>query len=410
MPKKVPNTSIKFSPEAIKSLVEGVTTTDELNDLFKDLKRRLINEVLSAEMENHLGYDKHSREEKETPNRRNGSYEKTLLTNDSRMVVEMPRDRECSFSPQIVAKGLRRLDNRFDEKVISLYSRGMSMSEIQGHLEELYDIPVSAELISNITDTVMEDVRAWQNRPLDSVYPIVYLDCLFAKCRESSTIINKAVYVALGVTMEGNKEVLGLWISKTEGAKFWMSVINELKNRGVQDIFIACIDGLTGFEEAIHAIFPHTIVQACIVHMVRNSLKFVPWKDKKEVAASLKQIYIAPTEQAALQALEDFKKIWGDKYPTIPELWYRNWEKITPFLAFPDFIRKAIYTTNAIEATNRQIRKIIKTKSVFPNDDAVLKIIYLALKNAQKKWTMPIRNWTGALNQFAILFAERMPK
>lgn len=413
MPKTSSRSSQKIDPVLIKSLMEGVSSSEDLfgsEGIFTQLKQALVNHVLSVEMEHHLGYDKHARTEKVTPNRRNGSYEKKVLTDTVPLTIEMPRDRESSFAPQIVAKGIRRLDNKFDEKVISLYARGMSMNEIRGHLEELYSTSVSAELISNVTDAVLEDVRTWQNRPLDSVYPIVYLDCLFVKCRESNVIINKAVYLALGVNMEGHKELLGLWIAKTEGAKFWLYVINELKNRGLQDIFIACVDGLTGFEEAIQSVYPQTIVQGCIVHMLRNSMKFVPWKDKKNVAADLKKIYTAPSEQAALEALTQFKKIWDTKYPTIADMWQRNWAKITAFLVFPDFIRKAIYTTNAIEATNRQVRKIIKNKGVFPNDEAIFKIIYLALKNAQKKWTMPIRNWTEALNQFAILFDNRMPK
>ena len=339
--------------------------------------------------------------------RRNGHYSKTVIAGNDTLELSIPRDRDGDFQPQLVPKGARQFDG-FDDKVISMYARGMTMREIQAHLYEIYGTQVSHELISSVTDKVMDEVKAWQSRPLESLYPVIFLDCIHVKTRDNHMICNKAVYIALAINMEGQKEILGLWISKNEGAKFWMQVITELKNRGVEDILIACVDGLKGFEEAIHTIFPRTTVQLCIVHMVRNSLKFVPWKDKKAVAADLKAIYSASSEEAAMLALEQFQEKWDGKYPTISDIWQRNWAGITPCLAFPGDIKRAIYTTNAIEAINRQIRKIIKNKGVFPNDEAVKKSIFLALQNAAKKWTMPIRNWPQALNQFAILFNDRM--
>ena len=374
---------------------------------FQQLKRELVNGMLEGEMDHHLNYPKHDKSPKSTDNRRNGHYPKTVIAGDDTLELSVPRDRNGDFQPQLVPKGVRQFDG-FDDKIISLYARGMTMREIQAHLYEIYGTQVSHELISSVTDKVMDEVQAWQSRPLEALYPVIYLDCIHVKTRDNHMICNKAVYIALAINMEGQKEILGLWISKNEGAKFWMKVITELKNRGVEDILIACVDGLKGFEEAIHSVFPKTTVQLCIVHMVRNSLKFVPWKDKKAVAADLKTIYDASSEEAALLALENFRENWDDKYPTISDIWQRNWTGITPCLAFPKEIKRAIYTTNAIEAINRQIRKIIKNKGVFPNDNAVKKSLFLALQNASKKWTMPIRKWPQALNQFAILFNDRM--
>lgn len=371
--------------------------------LFNQLKTRVVNKILEGEMDNHLGYDKHSKSEKVTDNRRNGVYQKTVIDEDgNNHIIEVPRDRESNFEPQIIPKGVRQFKG-FDDKVISLYARGMTMREIQGHLEEIYCTEVSAELISKVTDRVLEDVESWQVRPLDDTYPIIYFDCIFVKSRDANIICNKAVYIALGVNMEGKKEVLGIWISKNEGSKFWMQVINELKNRGVNKIYVACVDGLQGFPEAINAIFPKTIVQSCIVHMVRNSTKYVSYKDTKEVIADLRAIYTAVNEDLALENLDKFAKKWDDKYPVISDIWRNKWSVIAPLFAFPEYIRKAIYTTNSIESINRQIRKIIKNKGVFPDDKSIKKVIYLALTNAQKKWTMPIRDWSMALNQFHII-------
>ena len=374
--------------------------------LFSKLKKQLIERVLQSELEHELGYDKHSKKGKKSSNRRNGSYNKTILDNEgNKMPIEVPRDREGEYDPQFIPKGIRRFKG-FDDQVISLYGRGMTVGEIQEHIKEIYETEVSKDLISTVTDGVIEEVNSWQTRPLESVYPILYLDCIHVKSRDNHTIINKAVYLAIGVNMEGRKELLGIWIGKNEGAKFWMQVVTELKNRGVSKIYVACVDGLKGFTEAINSIFPDTVVQLCIVHMIRNSTKYVSYKDLKEVTTDLKKIYSATNEEEGSSELEKFTKKWDDKYPVISDIWRRNWSGISPLFAFPEEIRKAIYTTNIIEAANRQIRKIIKNKGVFPTDKSIQKIIYLALKNASKKWTMPIKNWPLALNQFEILCGD----
>lgn len=371
--------------------------------LFQELKKQMINKILEKEMESHVGYEKHSKALKDSENRRNGSYEKTIIDDEGRKVkIEVPRDRDGEFEPILIPKGIRQFKG-FDEKVISLYARGMTIREIQAHLEEIYATKVSPELISKVTDGVLEEISTWQNRPLDTIYPIIYLDCIYVKSRDNHVIINKAVYIAIGVNIDGKKELLGIWIGKTEGSKFWMQVVTELKNRGIEKIYVACVDGLKGFPEAINAIFPDTIVQLCIVHMVRNSTKYVSYKDLKEVTADLKLIYSAINESEGIRALQNFGKKWDHKYPIIFDIWQRNWCGIAPFYSFPEAIRKVIYTTNVIESANYQIRKIIKSKGVFPDDKSVQKIIYLALTNAQKKWTMPIRDWAIALNQFTIL-------
>ena len=374
--------------------------------LFSQLKKQLVERVLQSELEHELGYGKGSKTAKKTSNRRNGKYDKTIIDNEGNKVkIEVPRDREGEYEPQLIPKGLRRFKD-FDDQVISLYSRGMTMSEIQGHIEEMYHTEVSKDLLSTITDGVLEEVNRWQTRALESIYAIMYLDCIYVKVRDNHTVVNKAVYLAIGVNMEGKKELLGIWIGKNEGAKFWMQVITELKNRGVEQIYVACVDGLKGFPEAINSVFPETTVQLCIVHMVRNSVKYVSYKDLKEVTTDLKKIYNATNEEEAKIELELFGEKWNSKYPVISDMWERNWVGIIPIFTFPDDIRKAIYTTNAIESANRQIRKIIKNKGVFPDDKSVQKIIYLALRNASKKWTMPIKNWPMALNQFEILFGD----
>jgi putative transposase len=374
--------------------------------LFQQLKKQIIEKILASELDHELGYSKHSKVPKTDNNRRNGSYEKTVIDGDGRkLTVEVPRDREGEYNPQLIPKGLRRF-NGFDEKVISLYGRGMTVSEIRGHLEEVYQTEVSGDLISTITDGVLEEVTRWQNRCLDRVYPILYLDCIYVKSRDNHIVINKAVYLAISVNMAGKKELLGIWVGKNEGAKFWMQVVTELKNRGVEQIYVACVDGLKGFPEAISSVFPSTIVQLCIVHMIRNSVKYVSYKDLKEVTSDLKQIYTANNEQIAQLELEKFAAKWDKKYPVISDIWRRNWSGIIPFFAFPEEIRKVIYTTNSIESVNRQIRKIIKNKGVFPDDKSIMKIIFLALQNAAKKWTMPIKDWALALNQFEILCGD----
>lgn len=371
--------------------------------LFQQLKKQIVEKILASELDHELGYSKHSKMPKVDNNRRNGSYEKTVIDGDGRkLTVEVPRDREGEYNPQLIPKGLRRF-NGFDEKVISLYGRGMTVSEIRGHLEEIYQTDVSGDLISTITNGVIEEVTRWQNRCLDRVYPILYLDCIYVKSRDNHIVINKAVYLALAVNIEGKKELLGIWIGKNEGAKFWMQVVTELKNRGIEQIYVACVDGLKGFPESISSVFPSTIVQLCIVHMVRNSVKYVSYKDLKEVTSDLKQIYTANNDEMARLKLQQFGVKWDKKYPVISDIWQRNWSGIIPFFAFPEEIRKVIYTTNTIESVNRQIRKIIKNKGVFPDDKSIQKIIFLSLQNAAKKWTMPIKDWSLALNQFEIL-------
>lgn len=390
-----------FKSETIADIVQYCTNEQDLINVFRDLKKATIERVLEGELGHHLGYLKSERSG--NSNSRNGFSHKTITCDQGTLAIDTPRDRDSSFEPQLIQKGQRQFKG-FDDKIISMYARGMSMRDIQSHIEEMYAVEVSHDFISSVTDKVLDEVQAWQNRPLDSIYPIIYLDCLVVKVKENNQIINKSLFLAIGVNMDGHKELLGMWLAKNEGAKFWLAVITELKNRGVEKIYIACVDGLKGFSDAINSVFPATIVQLCIVHMVRNSLNYVPWKDRKLVAADLKNIYSAATADAAEQALLAFKAKWDSRYPTIADIWRRNWQGIIPFLSFPDDIRKAIYTTNAIEAINRQIRKIIKTKGAFSNDEAVFKLVFLALQNAAKKWTMPIREWKLALNQFAILF------
>jgi putative transposase len=376
--------------------------------LFKQLKKALLERALNAELSDHLGYEKGDPKARRHANSRNGHGSKRITGEDGEMEISIPRDRDASFEPQIVKKGQRRFEG-FDDKIISMYARGMSVREIRGHLEELYGVEVSPDLISRVTDEVMDEVRDWQSRPLDEVYPVIIFDALRVKIRDEGVVRNKAVYLALGFTIEGHKEVLGLWIEQTEGAKFWLRVMNELRNRGVNDVFIAVVDGLKGFPEAINAVFPEAAVQTCIVHMIRHSLAYVGWKVRKHVAADLKRIYRAESAEAAALRLDEFEEKWGDKFPPIGKSWRRNWEQIIPFFAYPEAVRKIIYTTNAIESLNMSLRKIIKNRGHFPSDDAATKLLYLALRNIAKKWTLPARTWKQALNQFAILFQDRFP-
>lgn len=390
--------------DEILSMTDNPANFFNEQNLFFELKKAIMERALEGEMAHHLGYPKHG--ERQDSNARNGSTTKTLKTDQGNLQIQIPRDRESTFEPQLVKKHQTRIP-ALDDKIIALYGRGMSMRQIQDCLYDLYATDISPEFISSVTDSIIDQVTTWQNRPLDSVYPILYLDAMVVKVHEDNRIVNKSLYIAIGVNMDGHKDVLGLWLAKTEGAKFWLQVITELKNRGVHDIYIACVDGLKGFTEAINSVFPQTTVQLCLVHMIRNSLNYVPWKDRKAVAADLKNIYTAPTKEAAWQELQKFRKKWDGHYPTIADIWERNWQGVIPFMDFPDYIRKAIYTTNTIEAANRQIRKVIKTKGAFPNDQAVYKLVYLALQNAMKRWTMPIREWKLALNQFAILYTDR---
>ena len=377
-------TTLKIPEDRLlDELIAGCDKTSELfevDGLFDRLKKRLIERVMSAEMENHLGYKKYDNAGKNSGNSRNGLASKEVKSSNSSFQIEVPRDRNGSFEPQIVPKHSRKIDG-FDEQVLALYARGMSTRDISSMLKELYHVEVSASLISDVTDAVIDDAKAWQSRPLETVYPIVYFDAIRVKIKEDKRIINKAVYLALGIGMDGCKELLGIWISENEGAKFWLGVCNELKSRGLNDIFVACIDGLSGFPDAIESVYPKTEIQLCIVHMIRNSTKYVSHKDRKALCADLKKVYGADTLDEAELALEALSERWDSKYPTVSQCWLRHWEHITPFFAYPKEIRKAIYTTNAIESLNRSLRKVFKTKGVFPSDDSVRKIMYLALDN-----------------------------
>lgn len=386
-------------------LAKNIKTEADLKALTKALTKLTVETALNAELTEHVGYEKN--QPRASSNARNGFSKKRLITDEGWFELDTPRDREGSFEPQLVKKHQTRL-TQMDDQILFLYSKGMTTREITDTFKEMYDADVSPTLISKVTDSVKEQVIAWQNRPLDAMYPIVYLDCIVVKVRQNNSIINKSVFLALGITLEGHKELLGMWLAETEGAKFWLNVLTELQNRGIQDILIACVDGLKGFPDAINAVFPQTHIQLCIVHMVRNSLKYVSWKDYKAVTAGLRQIYRAETEAIALQALESFAKQWDEKYPAISKSWRTHWENINTFFAYPQDIRKAIYTTNAIESLNSVIRHAIKKRKVFPTDDSVRKVIYLAIMQASKKWTMPIRDWRSAMNRFMIMFADRM--
>jgi putative transposase len=377
------------------------------NGLLKQLTKALLERAMQAELTDHLGYEKHDPAGHKTGNSRNGKSRKKLKGDFGEIDLETPRDRNGSFEPKIVGKHQTRWTG-FDDKILSMYSRGMTTREIQGHLQEIYGIDVSPTLVSNVTEAVQDEVRNWQSRPLEPIYPIVYLDALYVRMRDNGHVQNRAVYVALGINLEGYKEVLGLWTSANEGAKFWLQVLTEIRNRGVQDIFIACVDGLKGFPEAIEAVYRQTRVQLCIVHLMRHSLNFVSWKQRREVAADLRPIYTAPTADAAELALNDFAAKWDVSHPTISQVWRRNWERVTPLFAFPTEIRKVIYTTNAVESLNMSLRKIIKTRGSFPNEEAAIRLLYLALRNHSKKWST-VQEWREALNRFQILWPERMP-
>jgi putative transposase len=376
------------------------------NGLLKQLTKALVERALKSELTHHLGYGKNEEASAAGTNRRNGSSRKTLKGDFGELEIAVPRDREGSFEPRMVEKNQTRWTG-FDEKVLSMYARGMSTREIQGHLEEMYGVEVSPALVSQVTDGVVEEVKTWQSRPLEPLYPIVYLDALYVKMRHEGRVENRAVYVVIGVSMEGRKEVLGLWTSASEGAKFWLSILNELRGRGVKDILIACVDGLKGFPQAIESVFPHAQVQLCIVHLVRASLNYVNWKDRKQVAADLKPVYRAATAEQARQELDRFVEKWGKKYPAIGRLWNEQWERVTPFFAFTPEIRKVVYTTNAVESLHMSLRKVIKNRGSFPSEESALKLLYLALRKASAKW-QTVQGWREALNQFEILHGERL--
>jgi putative transposase len=392
-----------------KELLDQLLAGRDPQDLFAkdglidELKKALSERMLAAELDDHL----ESEIEAGIANRRNGSSKKTMLTGSSKVTLDIPRDRSGTFDPKLIAKYQRRFPD-FDDKIISMYARGMTVREIRGHLEELYGIDVSPDLISTVTDAVLETVAEWQGRPLDACYPLVFFDAIRVKIRDEGFVRNKAVYIALGILPDGTKEILGMWIEQTEGAKFWMRVMNELKNRGVADILIAVVDGLKGFPDAINAVFPQTVVQTCIVHLIRNSMGFASWKDRKAIAASLRSIYRAENAEAGLAALEAFEAgPWGEKYPAIPQSWRRHWEQVIPFFAFSAPIRRMIYTTNAIEALNSKLRRAVRTRGHFPGDEAAMKLLYLVLNHAAEEWKRPPREWFEAKTQFAIIFGDR---
>jgi putative transposase len=400
-----------INKELIDKLLEDYKSPEDIvgeSGLLKQLTKALVERALHAELTTHLGYEKHSPEGNEQGNTRNGTSSKRLKGEFGTVEIAVPRDRQASFEPKLVPKGETRFAG-FDDKILSMYARGMTTREIQGHLEEMYQVEVSPALISNVTDAVMEEIKAWQSRPLDAIYPIVYLDALVVKMRTDGRVENRAVYVAIGVTLAGMKEVLGLWTSANEGAKFWLGVLTEMQNRGLKDIFIACVDGLKGFPQAIETVYPKTTVQLCMVHMVRASLNYVNWKERKRVAQDLKAIYRAATVEEAERQLAEFAAQWDQRYPSISALWRRNWQGVIPFFQFPPEIRKIVYTTNAIESLNMSLRKAIKTRGAFPSEDAALKVMYLALRNLARKWNA-VQGWKEALNRFALLWEARFPQ
>lgn len=377
------------------------------NGLLKQLTKAILERAMQAELTDHLGYEKHDSAGYNSGNSRNGKSRKRVKGEFGEIEVETPRDRDGRFEPKILAKHQTRFTG-FDEKILSMYARGMSTRDIQAHLEEMYGVEVSPTLISNVTEAVVDEVKAWQDRPLDALYPIVYMDALYVKIRDGKHVQNRAVYVAIGVNLEGGKEVLGLWVSANEGAKFWLQVLTEIRNRGVQDMFVTCVDGLKGFPEAIETVYPKTQVQLCIVHLVRASLNYVSWKQRRTAAADLRLIYTAATAEEAERQLEEFAAKWDRTHPTISQIWRRNWQRITPFFAFPAEIRKVIYTTNAVESLNMTLRKVTKTRGSFPTEEAAIKLLYLAIRNAARNWSF-IQGWREALNRFQILWPERMP-
>jgi putative transposase len=393
---------------ALDELIEGKSAEEIAGPggLLKQLTKALLERAMNAELTQHLGYAKHTLGGRGTGNSRNGRSRKRVQGDFGQVQIEVPRDRKGSFDPQILPKHERRFTG-FDDKIISMYARGMSTRDIQAHLQEIYGVEVSAGLVSEVTGAVMEDVRNWQSRPLEPLYMILYLDALIVKMRHEGRVENRAVFVAIGITQEGVKEVLGLWTSATEGAKLWMQILTEIRNRGVQDILIACVDGLKGFPEAIQAVYPRAEVQLCIVHMVRNSLAYVSWKERKYVAADLKLIYRAATAEQAEQRLDEFEAKWDSKYATISKMWRRHWAGISPLYAYPEEIRRSIYTTNVVESLHMTLRKVIKTRASFPSEEAALKLLYLALNNVSKRWKAA-RDWRTSLNHFMLRYGDRI--
>lgn len=394
--------------ELAKELAKNVKTQDDLANLSRKLLKMTVETALNAELEDHLGYPKNSVSGHGSGNSRNGFSSKTLKGDVGEVEIKNPRDRNGSFEPQLIRKGQTRL-TKFDDQILALYARGMTTRDIADTFKEMYDADVSHSLISKVTEAVLEEVYSWQNRPLDAVYPVMYLDCITVKVHADKRVSTKSIYLALGLNTEGHKELLGLWLSENEGSKFWLSILTELQNRGVKDIFIAAVDGLSGFPEAIETVFPRTKIQLCIVHMVRNSLRYVSFKDRKAVAADLKLIYQSITADEALRQVDEFAAKWDSRYSSISKMWRRHWENIIPLFDYPDEIRKIIYTTNAIESLNSVIRKAINNRRIFPNDDSAIKIVYLAIQKASQKWTMPVKNWKPAMNRFTLEYSDRFP-
>ena len=400
----------RIPAELLEQLIPGPVTPGQLEDIFQRFKKAFIERALGAEMSHHLGYAPGQAKPDGAVNHRNGKSAKRVLTDTGALAIEVPRDRHGSFEPQLIGKHERRFTG-FDDKIIAMYARGMTVREIQGFLAEMYSVDVSPDLISSVTDAVMSEVTAWQSRPLEQVYPVVFFDALRVKIREDAVVRSKAVYLALGVLADGTRDILGIWIENTEGAKFWMKVFNDLKTRGCNDILIAVTDGLKGMPEALGTVFPATTLQTCIVHLIRNSLDYASWKDRKALAAAIKPIYTAPSAEAAQAELDAFEQgDWGKKFPTVVASWRRAWDRVIPFFAFPPEVRRVIYTTNAIESVNARLRKIIKTRGHFPSDDAATKLIWLALRNITKDWGRAGHNWKTAMNQFAILYEDRFTK
>jgi len=399
-----------FRTELLEELLADAQTTDLLgpDGLLKQLTKALVERAMGAELDDHLGYEQGASPPQEHGNRRNGASRKTLRTDQGPVTIKVPRDREGSFDPKIVPKHQRQFDG-FDDKIVSMYARGMSVRDIRAHLEEIYGVAVSPDLISRVTDAVVDELKAWQNRPLETVYMVVYIDAFIVKIRDSGVVQNKAVHLAVGIDADGHKNVLGMWIAKTEGAKFWGSVLTELKNRGVQDILMLCADGLTGLPRAVEAAYPKTVFQTCIVHLIRSSTRYVTWKDRKRLCADLRTIYTAASVDAADAALDEFDTKYAETYPTVARAWRARWEEVTPFLAFDPEIRRAIYTTNTIESLNRQLRKATKTRGAFPTDQAALKLLFLAIRNVVAKWKKPPHHWRRSIAQFAIQFEGRLP-
>lgn len=397
----------QFSAAALEQLIPGPVSPAELESIFQQFKKAVMERALGAEMSHHLGYAPGQAKPEGASNHRNGKSAKTVLTDAGALRIDVPRDRDGTFEPQLIGKHERRFTG-FDDKILAMYARGMTVREIQGYLAEMYAVDVSPDLISRVTDEVMSEVAAWQTRPLETMYPVVFFDALRVKIREDAVVRSKAVYLALGVLADGTRDILGIWIENTEGAKFWMKVFNDLKTRGVNDILIAVTDGLKGMPEALGAVFPATTLQTCIVHLIRNSLDFASWKDRKALATAIKPIYTAVSAEAAQAALDEFEAgAWGQRFPTVVSAWRRAWDKVIPFYAFPPEVRRVIYTTNAIESVNARLRKIIKTRGHFPSDDSVTKLIWLALRNITEDWGRAAHNWKAAMNQFAILYEDR---